>query len=442
MAITVLFAACQKDTISQNNPSAVSSKYKKSSPEEINEVRIVFAKTLSRAIDDSKLRKYVHERMRERFQTDYEMVYIAEKNKVIYDGKTLAQILTSYAEKEVLTKYGNDFFDKVTDISPLLSITMPELEKWDAMKWDVSYVPKVAAVLETTASNSKSFTVYGGSSNSTPTLRNEDELEDPTLGVWDAESTYLIDVDGYTTTGVEIDDLMPMVEGRDCEAIFQSAQNALNLYSVNGIPFYLTRHNTLIQQYEICLGLGGGGGGGTCTLPCERDCETLDETLTSFKINGWGVFTNIRNQSFETKYVFHGDIVNATRNTFGAISAYTGKYVSLSLKKGDLLDCNGVCEGKWQTPNYRIFRDWDLKEFGEPYRIDWAEVDNGVTTTSLSFPMSVKFKVPGIGEVSTGITPTISRTGAAIVPLGNAPVFYCDPINMVNNTGSVSFRCN
>ncbi len=442
VAITVLFGACQKDTGSQNNPSTVTSKYKKSTPEEINDVRNAFAKTLSRAIYDAKLRKYVHERMRERLQTDYEMVYIAEKNKVIYDGKTLAQILTSYAEKEVLAKYGNDFFDKVTDMSPLLSITMPELEKWDAMKWDVNYVPKVAAVLENTANNSKSFTIYGGSNSTTPTLRNEDELQDPTLGVWDAESTYLVDEDGYTTEGIEINDFMPVVEGRDCESIFQRAQDALNLYTVNGIPFYLTRHNVLIAQYEICLGGGNtGGGGNPCTLPCERDCETLDETLVSFKINGWSVFTNIRNQLFETRYVFHGDIMNATRNTFGIVSPFTAKFVSPSLKKGDLLNCSGVCDGRWQNANFRIFRDWNLKEFGEPYKVDWAEVDNGTTTASLSFPMSVKFKVDAV-EVNAGITPSISRVGSAIVSLGNSLVFYCDPTMMENNTGSVSFRCN
>ena len=103
--------ACQKDAYIQNSTSKRvkdEKKYKTYSPEKINEVRLAFAKTLSSAIREEALRKYIHTLMQKRFiNHDYEMVYITEKNKIVYDGKTFAQILTSFADSETLNKFGN-----------------------------------------------------------------------------------------------------------------------------------------------------------------------------------------------------------------------------------------------------------------------------------------------------------------------------------------------
>jgi hypothetical protein len=105
-----------------------------------------------------------------------------------------------------------------------------------------------------------------------------------------------------------------------------------------------------------------------------------------------------------------------------------------------------IHQGQWKTLDYRIWTDWDLETFATPYYIDWAEVDHGTVTTTLSFPLSAKFKlqVPGIGgvEQTVGVTVGYSRVGDKIVLLGNAPVFYCDPIQMNNSTGSVEFECD
>ena len=158
---SIFVVGCQKDVTLPNKTSVgKSAKYKISSPDDINNVRLAFAKTLSRAIEDPDLRKYVHAQMQKRFTSDYELIYIVEKNKVIYGGKTLAQILASYAEEEVFTTYGKDFFNKVTDTDPLLAITMPELEKWDPSKWDVNFIPNVAAVLEQSPNNTKQYTIF------------------------------------------------------------------------------------------------------------------------------------------------------------------------------------------------------------------------------------------------------------------------------------------
>lgn len=112
------------------------------------------------------------------------------------------------------------------------------------------------------------------------------------------------------------------------------------------------------------------------------------------------------------------------------------------------MDCSGSapCRGRFITANYRIWTDWDQEEFGSPYKVAWAEVDNGTTTVSLNLSFLAKFAVKlgnnTTGEISTGVTAGISRTGAAIVLLGDAPVFYCDPILDNNNTGSITYRSN
>ena len=43
---------------------------------------------------------------------------------------------------------------------------------------------------------------------------------------------------------------------------------------------------------------------------------------------------------------------------------------------------------------------------------------------------------------TVGITFSLSQTSASTVSLGVQQVHYCDPIMMVNGTGSLEFRCN
>jgi len=85
--------------------------------------------------------------------------------------------------------------------------------------------------------------------------------------------------------------------------------------------------------------------------------------------------------------------------------------------------------------------DWDQSDFGSPYYIDWSEEDNGTQTVGISFPFVAKFKI-GPLDASAGVTLSISHTSGSTVALGNQPVFYCDPIMSLNDTGSLVFRCN
>ncbi len=446
---------CQKDRIVVDK-----TELKTNDPQSVDEVRTVFAQTLSKALTNEPLRRYIHARMQEAYDTNYELVYIAEKNKVIYDGKTFADILKSFADASIFERYGEDFFMTLTDVSPLLSITMSQMSGIDINAWDVNQVIPVVPVLN--EQNAKWLLFQNGQKQEQPLRFRNDyydddypEFDEPVIGIWEAEGYYLVRMDGTTSWGTSIEDYMPGIEGQKsiCLPNLQAELSALiphTLLGRNG--YYLIHHNTLVELYNNCLGLSileeeNGGGGNPCPEQCERDCETRDETLVEFKINGSSVFNNINNQhpKFESGFVFHADLVGIVRNSLdGGIGVYTLKMVTKQYKKRDLLDCPliGPCRGRWIRVNYRIGPDWDQRTFGSPYKIAWAEVDPGSSTQSYQTGIGATFKLDSLGQISVTSSTTISYTGSMIVLLGEQNVYYCDRIMADNSTNSITFRCN
>lgn len=444
LLVTILFglASCNKDEFKDN---ILPADLVANDPQSINEVRSLFAQTLAKALQDEEVRTYFHEQMQKVNDTDYEWIYLAEKDQIVTQNKRMADILKEHASAEILKNFGENFFDAITEISPLLSVSMPDLEAFNASTWDKSFTPNVVAVLD---GPSYSYKMYDQDGSHRFYTRSEIEaaINDPVLSVWDAEAHYLVQTDGNTSWGHHIDQNMPSITGKaSCFSAVQPLLSRFPTYTFAQQTYHLVEHNAVLQMYNDCLGFTvvDEAGGGPKSA-CARDNESLDERVAQFKINNWGVFTNIRNQFLESRYVFHGDVAFATINSFGNASPGAAKYVSSSLKKKHLLNCSGSapCRGKYITAGYRIWTDWDQEEFGSPYKVAWAEVDNGSTTFSFSVSLTAKFIKTDKTEVSAGVTVGFSRTGAAIVLLGDAPVFYCDPIMRDNNTGSVTYRSN
>lgn len=436
----ILFAmlsACQKEQDHSSSSSELSSKAttRSATVEEIRDVRRTFGKALAKALANNAFREYIHEKMLLRYSSDYELLFTAAKDERIPAlGVTLTEALVSNSNRDI------QYFRNIPNIDPYLAISMPELEEWDVRNWQNNFVPRVAVMLGQEARCS----IFD--QNEAEQL--QDVLVNPsqhTIVVWNAEAAYFVGNNGVTPDGISIDNYMP-TKSVECINPYLSLQTPSNKYSIRGEDFYLLYHNPLIAAYSACgnpeVAVNSPSDNGE-PCPCPRDCEKLDETLVEFKINGWTTFTNIRNQFGETKFVFHGDWVAAIRdNLTGAVSAKTAKYVSGSLKKGSLLDCGNPCSGIWIKADYRLWTDWKEDIIGNPYAIDWAEVDPGTTTVKLDFPLKAEFKLKsGIG-LSAGITPGISRMGEKIVLLGNQRVFYCDPILKQNNTGSLTFKCD
>ncbi len=247
--------------------------------------------------------------------------------------------------------------------------------------------------------------------------------------------------------------------GGGCDNFLIQAQQALGYYQLYGEIYYLFQHDALLISYNDCLNNGTNNppNGSGCMATCERDCETHDETIKNFKINGWAVYQNIANQFWETRFVFHADVLGGIRNSLGTVSSFTPRLVTPSFSKSALLDCGNPCEGRIKTVDFRISPDWDEAFLSNPLLINWSEVDPSESTLSFGITVGVGFKIGPRAMVGTGSTatqtgprtdPTISsginlsysKKGTAIVQLGSQGVFYCDPLNQVYNTGSVTFK--
>ncbi len=458
--VLLLALACEKDAVNDERASTSEEmvafrSFEDLTPNDeasVNEVRTVLARTLAKALQNNQVRAYIHQKMSWAYASNYEMIYIAEKDSLVNGTARFADVLKAVANPQIINQYGQDFFDRITEISPLIAISIPDWDSFNGGNWDVSTIPNVTAVLE--SNEGYDLKMFDAAGNTVPIEYDihEDGLTVPSLGVWDAEGYYLITANGTFLSGISIDEVFPQFLD-ECSELLEAAITALQNYYNTGLEFYLVSHENLLSIYNHCMGLDdddGGGNGDPCEEDCERDCEDLDEHLVDFKINGWGVFKNIRNQPFENKYVFHGVWLAATRLDFGSsdlgpLQQRDLRYVSPVLKKGDILDCSSrPCQGKWIKSGlpFRLWTDWMREELGSPYVIDWSEVDNQRITIGGSIAIAPKFKLSEELEITTTYTFSFQWVGELTVLLGSQQVFYCDPILKPNNTGSVTFRCD
>ncbi len=456
----------------------------------VNEVRLIVAQTLAQALQNSQVRAYIHQKMQWAYDTDYEMIYIAEKDSIVFNNTRLADVLKNVADPQVLSQYGQDFFDRVAEISPMLTITAPDWDSFNGDNWDVNVVPNVTAVLENAGSYNLKMYNSQGDTVSVAYESNGDGLVSPTLGVWEAEGYYLLKTDGTLHSGVSIDQVFPKLT-EDCNNLLNLMSSGLPGFQCDGQQYYLVEHNDLREEYYNCVGGisptpiipdpidcppgceaklwmeslnipdwfwycdcddGSGEEEDPCAEECDRDCEEENEKLVDFKIDGWSAFELIRNQPFESKYSFHGRVGAATRTDYGNLVELgpverldpIPRYVSGVLKQRHLLDCRPrPCSGRWIKADYDIVGyDWTKERMGDKYTVSWYEVDGTQFTLGLEVKLEPKFKV-GPAEVSAGsVAVDFELTGSDVIDLGNQRVNYCEPIMDPRYTGTVYFRCN
>ncbi len=471
-ALALIVESCNKDNFSKNTDEQLSMRNSKISQQQIYDMRKAFAKTLLLAMqDEPALRTYIKSKCQVADTSQFELLYVSIKDNIVTRGLTFSQILKSHAPEDVIRNFGQDFFNSLVNDIPLLMISFPDLYTIKLIDWTTNTVPDVAAVSKINPKFCTFFTLENTTGIELELNDNqmeEDIIKRPVLAVYDAETHYLINDEGKTFDGVHIDSIMPRGGGdpppgsiHDCWHYYLESQQAIESYVLTQDgrlqQYYLVEHNKLLEKYMECLNLFGVTQFTTdLDNPCQRDHEILDEHVVDFRINGLNVLKNIHNQWFERKYIFHGDVMALTRNSFGEVGTFNYKLVTEAYSRFDLLDCPtqvlglGVwqqypfitlCNGTWKTINYRWYTDWKQDQIGSPFQVKWAEVDGGSSTISFKLGLNAKFKdgdneTTGFGEVG------YSYTGSQIVELGNAPVFYCDPLMMENNTTSVTFRCD
>lgn len=451
----VSISSCSKDESSKSDAEIISSRSSNGCDDQISSARIEFGKILSKSmVEDVQLTNYIKSKMTLEYNSLYSFLYIKERYNIVYSGKTFEELLMNASGQP------KSVFDDIVCRDPLLTISMSDREGVSVYDW-TSGIPGIAAIKEC---NDVKYVLYNNANPFGVELTNDPTS--PTINIISSEIYYLVKPNGYTSKNTKIDSYMP--SGPSISTIVNCANfvNAVSntqedTYSICGNSFKLFEHDVILQMYVDCFNLNvpippdGGGGGGSgggpsgggssggdpCDKPCSRDCESLDEALVKYRILNWQVYKSIANKFWEVDFVFHGKILAARDYSNGSAVPHSALYVSPIRKRGHLLHCDGVCFGKWQTANYRIWTDWDLSNFGSPYYIDWSEEDSSTQTVGISFPIVAKFKIGPI-EFSAGVTHSISQTSATTVALGNAPIFYCDPILKTNATGSLEFQVN
>ncbi|MDQ1085619.1 hypothetical protein [Siphonobacter sp. SORGH_AS_1065] len=104
--------------------------------DQLEENRIIFSKTLAKALDNVEVRSLIKNEALKKFDKDTEILY-----QMIKDNRIGNETFESY-----LTKiYGSSEFIKIVNSLPLLTISIPHLSKFSAESWNIeSEIPLVS----------------------------------------------------------------------------------------------------------------------------------------------------------------------------------------------------------------------------------------------------------------------------------------------------------
>ena len=400
----------------------------------------------------------------------YEIIYLFEKDNIVYNNKTFADILTDYASSNIINNLGPDFFHEVENYLPYLTINMPDLDDRLTEEWLLSEIPDVITIFE---NDLKKFILFNGNEPEgvEHTLQGIEYLEpylpNRTLGIGDAEVHYLVNSNGEILGGGNLRNTLPSGPGitesniTDCINYLISAIKSLDIYTQNGNEWYLLNHDRMLELYAECLIREAAPDDiidprtQECAL-CPRDCEEELEHIVRYRLDEFDVLRTIRNQVLENRYVFHSHTTGAFVNSEGSLSPFDMHYVSGSKRKRDLFEnCadgglfgsgNGVCDGVWIEDNYQWWAaDWKLTNVAEPVRTDWSEVDDMVVETSFSYTLGFSFTGPSVNGASSMITNALTVgfqiTGEETVNLGSQVTNLCTPAPLTNlSTGSIIYQ--
>jgi len=103
----------------------------------VNDVE--FAKTLARALTDKEVRSLIRQEAIRMFDKDYDVLYGFSKEVTGSNGKTLHEQIAAYAKDK-------QAFNELVNATPLLTIYVPQLENFDAAKWDTDKQAPIVAV--------------------------------------------------------------------------------------------------------------------------------------------------------------------------------------------------------------------------------------------------------------------------------------------------------
>ena len=229
----------------------------------------------------------------------------------------------------------------------------------------------------------------------------------------------------------------------ECMNYLINANNSLAIYSINGEDWYLANHNYMLIQYHLCLSRNPRPlEPRSCSAPCERDCEEMEDYLDNFRLVNWGTYELIDNQGiWEDEFCLRADVMSSIETSESSNRANTTlTYVSPCYKKSQLLSCGSApCSGNLKHVDYRWWVDWKEDVIASPVVVNWTEYDDTLVTTPISQNFTVGAKI-GPATISRTISLGFNRVGERTVDLGLSSTHYCDPILKDNYTGQIYYQ--
>jgi len=120
---------------------------------------VEFAKTLAKALANKEVRSLLKEEALKMFDKDYDVLYGFSKDVAGLTGKSMHEQIAAYANNR-------EQFDKLVDQSPLLTIFIPQLDNFNAAKWNADeQVPIVAVRNLDDKRNGKPLLAYDDNGN-------------------------------------------------------------------------------------------------------------------------------------------------------------------------------------------------------------------------------------------------------------------------------------
>jgi hypothetical protein len=121
--------------------------------------KIEFTKTLARALEDKEVRLILKQEALKKFDNDYDVLYGLSKDITAPSGKTLHELVSAHATDK-------EHFNEIIQNLPLLTIYVPQLDQFDAEKWNVDQeIPIVALRDINDRKSSKPLLAYGQNDN-------------------------------------------------------------------------------------------------------------------------------------------------------------------------------------------------------------------------------------------------------------------------------------
>ena len=411
-----------------------------------DDARIIFAKTLAKAMKEQTLREFIKEKSLLDMDGENGILYQAIKNESV--GKEPLYLLLSKYALNDFSSYSQEeiqkFFLNITDIDPYLTIMLPTLENIDPSSWNTKSPAPVAVSInqEISAENGKVMVQQFDSEGNSSLISKKEDPNQMVIVV--KENERIVGVNMQTEKTISGNDMTKTLLG-DIEE--KPAKDVIEKYVYNSKICNWSNSNNpskgykMVNKYTIFDLYNGKVESkasnsdnsnvniGAERNTCPRDTKNNHDEIVSFRLKGgWSSWLFLRDswvnnnvelfvilKRFQFSPAYPGDITKAI--------LVSNKLVIGSRSKGSLLDCSGVCTGKVNNlPGTGMATfNWNKIQHGEECTYSWIEEDKGdpieVTTTT-----KVKFK--GV-EISRSMS--IKWDPTKDDELGDGIADYCNP---------------